>query len=65
MLCVGFARIGKNPSQNHRLYVLLMVRRVVKGGVDGDSLKTRTKVDHLLGMRKSVVDQWCLFDSDW
>ena len=41
-----------------------MARRDVKSGLDDDDLKTQTKVDRLLSMRKSMVDQWCLFDSD-
>ena len=63
--CANVAQIGRNPSQNQRVYGLMMVRRVVKSGLDGDGRKARTEVDRLLGVRKSMVDQWCLFDSDW
>ena len=37
-----------------------MVKRVVEEGLDGGGLKTQIEGDGLLGVRKSVVDQWCL-----
>ena len=37
-----------------------MVKTVVKEGLNGGGLKTQTKVDCLLGVRKSVVYQWFL-----
>ena len=43
----------------------MTVKKVVENGLDDDGIKTPTEVDRLLGMRKSMVDQWCLFDSEW
>ena len=39
------AQIGRNLSQNQRLYGLLTVRRVVEGGLDDDGLMSQTEGD--------------------
>ena len=63
--CAVVGQIGMNLSHIQRLYGLMMVKKVVENDLDDGDLKTQTEVDRLLGVRKSMVDQWCLFDSEW
>ena len=60
--CVSLDHIDMSLSLSQRLCGLLMVWRVIENGLNGVGSRTRTMVDHLLGMKKSVGDQFCLVD---